>query len=719
MSEQIERTPLGRMAAGVKRRRALTEVKQRYAPAALEAGAPAAAGADAGVTRRVSFGAGGGDEGAAVDLEVRLRRAEAERAELQAALQQMREETSLRERRHEDEQELGAAQLRRECAKIADAEERARLAEAGRVEAQREARNNLRLLEESRETLAEEQRRSIGELARLKAEAAEAEGRAEVAEARSREDAFEGERRLLASESSLEESRRRAAALEADLERSELRLREMTGLCDELRAGGGAGAPGDKENAGASALAAAAEEAAAMRAEVAEARRLRDRLGSQAKLEEQLLDARARADRYERLAGDNEELRGRCEQLEGALARWSAAFAGVRGVEGGDRIREPEELALRLRELQAGAQRAIVREGELEARAAGRAAESGALERRCAQAEAGAAEARAAEAAAAAALRRCERKAGLLLKERDGLQAIIKSYEEETVNLSEGGGAPAPVVTAQLQEAEAALAEAKAQLRAAEEDLEREASAAKSARSELAAERDARGKAAADADGLRRELEISQREVESLARRVGRGEFDPAKTKVLHLVHNPEAEAHRTEAQRELEVLRAENGELRSQLRGRPAPPEGEGEAPTPGAGGEAAVSSAVASAEITVLRRRVADLEKRETRFKTVFKEQISAFREACYFLFGYRIDMAMEKQQTHFVIRSIFSTDGDEDIRFRFTAGEGVEMLPLERPSSKELELNIKTFVHQFKCVPAFTANLTIEMFNKTTVS
>ena len=185
-------------------------------------------------------------------------------------------------------------------------------------------------------------------------------------------------------------------------------------------------------------------------------------------------------------------------------------------------------------------------------------------------------------------------------------------------------------------------------------------------------------------------------------------------------MRNPESEAHKANEQRELEVLRAENDELKSQLRSRPAA-AAQGAVPTPSgaAGGEVAVTSAVASAENTLLKRRVADLEKRESRFKTVFKEQISAFREACYFLFGYRIDMAMEKQQTHFVIRSIFSTDSEEEIRFRFTAGEGVEMLPLEYSSSKELELNIKTFVHQFKCIPAFTANLTIEMFNKTTVS
>ena len=255
-----------------------------------------------------------------------------------------------RRRRHEDEQESGAAQLKREFAKIADAEERACLAEAGRSQAQRESRNNLRLLEESRETLLEEQRKSIGELAKLKAEVAEAKGRAEVAEARNREDAFESERRLVAAESSVEESRQRTAAVEDDLERTKARLKEMMDLCDELKGGDGVAAA-DKENAHASALAASEreEQMASMRAEVAEARKIKDRLTSQAQLEEQLLDARARADRYQQMASDNEELRGRCDQLEGVLARWKTAFEEVRGIDGAKSIQEPEELALRLK----------------------------------------------------------------------------------------------------------------------------------------------------------------------------------------------------------------------------------------------------------------------------------------------------------------------------------------------------------------------------------
>ena len=40
----------------------------------------------------------------------------------------------------------------------------------------------------------------------------------------------------------------------------------------------------------------------------------------------------------------------------------------------------------------------------------------------------------------------------------------------------------------------------------------------------------------------------------------------------------------------------------------------------------------------------QVRDLEKQQSRLKEVFKTQVSNFREACYCLFGYRIDMASQ---------------------------------------------------------------------------
>ena len=39
-----------------------------------------------------------------------------------------------------------------------------------------------------------------------------------------------------------------------------------------------------------------------------------------------------------------------------------------------------------------------------------------------------------------------------------------------------------------------------------------------------------------------------------------------------------------------------------------------------------------------------MAELERREARLKEVFTAQVANFREACYCLFGYRLDMASQ---------------------------------------------------------------------------
>ena len=53
---------------------------------------------------------------------------------------------------------------------------------------------------------------------------------------------------------------------------------------------------------------------------------------------------------------------------------------------------------------------------------------------------------------------------------------------------------------------------------------------------------------------------------------------------------------------------------------------------------GGGGLAMAVKDAEVTVLRHKLAEQDKAMVRLKEVFKERISAFREACYSLFGYK---------------------------------------------------------------------------------
>jgi hypothetical protein len=49
------------------------------------------------------------------------------------------------------------------------------------------------------------------------------------------------------------------------------------------------------------------------------------------------------------------------------------------------------------------------------------------------------------------------------------------------------------------------------------------------------------------------------------------------------------------------------------------------------------------------------------------------------------------------------------------RYTPGEGLTLLPT--PLSERLAAQVDTYITRFACVPAFTANLTIEAFGTIT--
>ena len=86
--------------------------------------------------------------------------------------------------------------------------------------------------------------------------------------------------------------------------------------------------------------------------------------------------------------------------------------------------------------------------------------------------------------------------------------------------------------------------------------------------------------------------------------RLGRGEYDKAKTRVVHFVNNPETLAHRTVQSAREDGLKAENDALKEQLRLLEQRAAATGDASAPdAAGGEAA---AVAAAHITILTGKV-----------------------------------------------------------------------------------------------------------------
>jgi len=301
-----------------------------------------------------------------------------------------------------------------------------------------------------------------------------------------------------------------------------------------------------------------------------------------------------------------------------------------------------------------------------------------------------------------------------------------------------GGGMDAALRqrNAELEAAAAATAAETATLRAALEDS---AAASATARKDVQAAalraEAAEGRQAA----LEREAAALAKELAALEMRVGRGEFDRKQTKVLHLKLNPAAEATQEAAGRDLNRVTAENAALRSQLSAleqaataaaAAAERGGTGEAVGPSDGGGAAAAAAavaaagssrmaVVEAEATVAKQRVADLEKREARYKDIFRQKINTFRDGCLYLFGYRVEMRdAPGGATTFVLRSMYSGEGEQLI-FTLNDKGAIAIEPTTYSTENaEVKKQVEVFYKRFRSVPGFTANHTMELFNKHTL-
>ncbi|KAH7576024.1 hypothetical protein JRO89_XS02G0279000 [Xanthoceras sorbifolium] len=194
--------------------------------------------------------------------------------------------------------------------------------------------------------------------------------------------------------------------------------------------------------------------------------------------------------------------------------------------------------------------------------------------------------------------------------------------------------------------------------------------------------------------------------------KLGHGDFSSANTKVLRMVNtlavDNEAkqtiEALQTELQKTKEKLQAVE-ELKSQ------------------SGDSGKLVDSYISGKILQLKEQIATLEKREERYKTVFADRISVFRRACCELFGYKIVMDENQRPngipvTRFTLQSIYAQSDDEKLEFEYESGN-TNIMANEYTSQREISRQIEIFIRKMNSIPAFTANLTVESFNRRTLS
>lgn len=112
--------------------------------------------------------------------------------------------------------------------------------------------------------------------------------------------------------------------------------------------------------------------------------------------------------------------------------------------------------------------------------------------------------------------------------------------------------------------------------------------------------------------------------------------------------------------------------------------------------------------------------MDKIRTRLQQVFASHISTFREACYLLFGYRIDFEADTASVSssgastITLKPQRSTSKAAEFVFRMSKSKEIKLLPTEF-TQQHLRKEIQTFLEGYKSVPAFTANYTLDMVQK----
>ncbi|KAE8300464.1 Mitotic spindle assembly checkpoint protein MAD1 Mitotic arrest deficient 1-like protein 1 [Larimichthys crocea] len=329
-------------------------------------------------------------------------------------------------------------------------------------------------------------------------------------------------------------------------------------------------------------------------------------------------------------------------------------------------------------------------------------------------------------------VRRLQKRVLLLTKERDGMRAILESYDSELAPTEYS-----PQLSRRLREAEDVLqktqnhnAEMEGQLTKAQEETgtlklqlqtveleleslkKQQAFAADSSSLVTKEEVSILRQKIEDLEAERQRLEEQNNILEMrLERHNLQGDYDPVKTQVLHFKMNPTTVA-KQQRQQEVEALREEVTRLRELMRSLQdgstlvqSQDDSSMHAPSLGL-------SLPPSKEVLDLRKQMESSELRNQRLKEVFQRKIQEFRTVCYVLTGYQIDITTENQ---YRLTSVYAEHMDDSLLFK--KGSNGSMQLMETEFSKTLGEMVALHLHHQKSIPAFLSAVTLDLFSRQT--
>ncbi|KAL0013020.1 hypothetical protein SO802_000089 [Lithocarpus litseifolius] len=437
-------------------------------------------------------------------------------------------------------------------------------------------------------------------------------------------------------------------------------------------------------------------------AEVREARKLRSSHENIELLKEKLLEEKVRKERAEAELPKLQEFQMSMKKLEDELSSWKLMISEIPGVSCS------EDIPVKFAALQKEVIDSTMKVGDANARLKQLevALDAALSEKQNAETEAALVKEKA--AVSKSEVKRIELMLSMVTEERDKLRNLLNEFKK--MKNDEAGEEVASGTL--VQELESSLAKKEFCIKEMESSLHAQKEVNTRQYEEIKLLNEKLNNEARKIKSLEREGDRLRSEIALLESKLGHGDYSAANTKVLRMVNTlavdddakQTIEALRTELQKTKEKLQAVE-ELKSQ------------------SGDAGTLVDSYISGKITQLKEQIATLEKREERYKTVFADRISVFRRACCELFGFKIVMDEHQRSngipvTRFTLQSIYAQSDDEKLEFEYESGN-TTILANDYTSQPEISRQVEIFIRKMNSIPAFTANLTVESFNRRTLS
>lgn len=435
--------------------------------------------------------------------------------------------------------------------------------------------------------------------------------------------------------------------------------------------------------------------------EVCEARKLKASHENMELLKEKLLEEKCRRERTESELLRLSEVQLVVEKLETELAAWKSLIKDIPGVSRAD------DVPLKFAALQKQVVDSMLKVGEAEAclKQLEVSLDAAELDKQNALNEAKMAKEMA--EFSKSEVRRIELMVSSVSEERDRLGNLVNELRKGK-NAESGNEL---VSTRLVQDLEAALANKENSIAELYNNLQEQKQVNMQLQNEIKFLNERLNSEARRIKSLERDSDRLRSEMAILEAKLGHGDFSSANTKVLRMVNTLAVD---NEAKQTIEALQKELEKTKEKLQ---AVEELKKQS------ADAGLVDSYISGKILQLKEQIATLEKREERYKTVFADRISVFRRACCELFGYKIVMDDHQRQdgipvTHFTLQSIYAQSDDEKLEFEYESGNS-NILVNQYTKQPEISRQVEIFIKKMNSIPAFTANLTMESFNKRTLS